>query len=74
MRKCAASSGSKRTATSHSHAAARRARRRPPEWMRGETGQDRSASPADAADSSLRLEARPRAGAKSCAAGGTSCE
>ena len=34
-----------------------------------ETAQDRSASPADAADSSLRLEARPRAGAKSCAAG-----
>jgi phospholipase/carboxylesterase len=35
----------------------------------GETGQDRSASPADAADSQLRLEARPRAGAKSCATG-----
>ena len=38
MRKCAASSGSKRTATSHSHAAARRARRGPPEWMRGRHG------------------------------------
>jgi phospholipase/carboxylesterase len=35
----------------------------------GEAGQDRSASPADAADSPLRLEARPRAGAKTCAAG-----
>ena len=35
----------------------------------GETGQDRSASPADATGSPLRLEARLRAGAKSCAAG-----
>ena len=35
----------------------------------GETGQDRSASPADAADSPLRLRARPWAAAKPCAAG-----
>ena len=35
----------------------------------GETGQERSASPADAADSPLRLEARPRAAAKPCAVG-----
>jgi phospholipase/carboxylesterase len=34
-----------------------------------ETGQDRSASPADAAGSSFRLQARPRAAAKPCAAG-----
>lgn len=35
----------------------------------GGTEQDRSASPADRADSPLRLEARPRSGAKPCAAG-----
>ena len=35
----------------------------------GETGQDRSAAPADAADSPLRLRARPWAAAKPCAAG-----
>jgi poly(3-hydroxybutyrate) depolymerase len=35
----------------------------------GETGHDRSASPADAADSLFRLEARPWADAKPCAAG-----
>ena len=34
-----------------------------------ETGQDRSASPAATADSPLRLEARPQAGAKPCSAG-----
>jgi phospholipase/carboxylesterase len=35
----------------------------------GETGHDRSASPAVAADSRFRLEARPRVEAKPCAAG-----
>jgi phospholipase/carboxylesterase len=35
----------------------------------GQTGQDRSSPPVDIADSPLRLDARPRAGARPCAPG-----